>query len=204
RSRLRAPLIGGAVFLAALLQSNLAIGFRHALPLVIVVCVLVAAGAGRLWSVSRARVRLVLAMLVLLHAVSSLSYYPHFVAYTSEYLPGKDRGHEALVDSSLDWGQGLLELRDYMRDRGIPRVYLSYFGSALPEGYGIEYVPLPSFFQLPPRGAATTDEDRPSHIVISATNLYGGYLEDDPFSAVRGSRPDTILAHTLFVYHVDD
>src|SRR5690606_41245766 len=37
-SPLRAPLIGGGVFLASLLQSNLVIGFRHALPLVVIAC----------------------------------------------------------------------------------------------------------------------------------------------------------------------
>ena len=73
--------------------------------------------------------------------LAPLSYYPNFLSYISEYGPGRDRGSEILVDSSLDWGQGLLQLREYMREQGIERVYLSYFGSARPDGYGIDYVP---------------------------------------------------------------
>jgi len=203
-SRLRAPVIAGVVFLASLLQSNLVIGFRHALPLVVIVCVLAGAGAARLWQGGRRHVQFVVLALVLWYAGSSLSYYPHFLAYTSEYVPGRDRGHEALLDSSLDWGQGLLQLREYMREAGISRVYLSYFGSALPEGYGIDYVPLPSFFPLPPRTGPDDGGNRPSHIVVSATNLHGVYLPGDPFRQLRQVAPDTILAHTLFVYRIDE
>ena len=203
-SRLRAPLIGGAVFLASLLQSNLVIGFRHALPLVVFACVLAGAGAARLWEGGRRRVQAVILALVVWYAASSLSYYPNFLAYTSEYVPERDRGHEVLLDSSLDWGQGLVQLREYMRAEGISRVYLSYFGSALPEGYGIDYLPLPSFFALPPRSGADAGGDPPTHMVISATNLHGVYLPGDPFRQLRQVEPDTILAHTLFVYRIDD
>ncbi len=203
-SPLRAPLIGGGVFLASLLQSNLVIGFRHALPLVVFACVLAGAGTASLLQGGRRRVRAVVLALVLWYAGSSLSYYPHFLAYTSEYVPGRNRGHEALLDSSLDWGQGLVQLREYMRGEGISRVYLSYFGSALPEGYGIDYLPLPSFFPLPPRTGPGDGGDPPSHMVISATNLHGVYLPGDPFRQLREVKPDTILAHTLFVYRIDE
>ncbi len=30
-----------------------------------------------------------------------------------------------MVDSNLDWGQGLLELRDWMEEHDVERVYLS-------------------------------------------------------------------------------
>ena len=53
------------------------------------------------------------------------------------------RGAGGLLDSSLDWGQGLLALREWMADNQVPAVRLSHFGSAVPEAYGIEYVPPP-------------------------------------------------------------
>jgi hypothetical protein len=114
----------------------------------------------------------------------------------------RDDGYRVLVDSSLDWGQGLLQLRDYLRREGIPRVYLSYFGSALPDGYGIDYVPLASFFPLPPP-AAPADRARPSVVVISATNLVGNHLQGDPFAALRQRRPDHVVGHVMFVYRLD-
>jgi hypothetical protein len=152
------------------------------------------------WRRSGAVVRSGIAALIIWFAGSSLAYYPHFLTYISEYGPGRNEEHRVLLDSSLDWGQGLLELRDYMRDQGVERVYLSYFGSARPDGYGIDYVAMPSFFFLPEIPRVGVGE--PRHIVISATNLHGLYFQQDAFARFRDVRPDTVLARTLFVYRM--
>lgn len=198
-SPLRAPVVGLTVFTAALLSSNLVIGFRYALPALPLLCVIVGAGVASAWVASRPALRAAFGVLLGAYIVSSVSAYPHYLAYTSEYGPGRDQGHELLADSSLDWGQGLLELRDYMSERDIERVYLSYFGSAMPSGYGINYVPLRSFFPLPPLGPA---EPKPEYAAISATNLRGVYLPDDPFAGFRELRPEAVLAHSILVYRV--
>ena len=96
----------------------------------------------------RVAVRLAVAALLLLQAASVVTAYPHLLSYTSIWAGGRDRAHRVIVDSSLDWGQGLLELRRFMSEKGVSRVRLAYFGSAMPEAYGIDYVPLPSFFRL--------------------------------------------------------
>ncbi len=202
-SRLRAPLVGAAVFGGVLIRTDLALGFRHALPVLPLGCILVAAGVGLTWRATTRRVHTGIAAVVAWYVLSSLSFYPHFLAYTSEYVPSRDQGHKALVDSSLDWGQGLLALRAFMREQGIERVYLSYFGSANPAGYGIEYVPLTSFFDLPEPDAVDDDAPAPSYAVISATNLQGIYLPNDPFAPFRDVEPDWVVAHTLFVYRLD-
>lgn len=41
----------------------------------------------------------------------------------------------------MDWGQGLIALRDEMRARGIGRVHLLYHGTTDPAVYGLDYVP---------------------------------------------------------------
>ena len=199
QSPLRAPVVGSVVFGGSLLASGLDIGFRYALPLLPLLCVLVGVGLGRLWQGLRLRGRAGVVALCTWYVVSSLSYYPHFLAYLSEYWPWPDAGYRVLVDSSLDWGQGLLEVRNFMRKNGIPRVYLSYFGSALPEGYGIDYVALPSFFKLPPHGVQP-GESPPELAIISATNLAGVYLEGDPFARLRDEPPLAVLGHTMYVY----
>jgi hypothetical protein len=198
-SPVRAAAVGLVAFAAALVGSSLVIGFRYALPALPLLCVLVAAGVTRVWAASGRGPRLALAILLLAFAGSSASAYPHFLGYTSEYGSGRDAGHELLADSSLDWGQGLLELRAFMRERGIDRVYLSYFGSAVPFGYGIDYVPLKSFLPLPMLGPP---EPAPHWAVISATNLHGVYLPDDPFAGFRALEPEAVLAHSLLVYRV--
>jgi hypothetical protein len=200
RAPLRMPVIALVAFGAALFASNLAIGFRYALPVVPILCVIAAAGVARLWEGSGRKVRAALVALLVWQAASVLSYYPYFLAYTSEYGPGRDEGHRLLVDSSLDWGQGLLAVRDWMQAENVDRIYLSYFGSAIPAGYGLDYVPLASFFPLGAPGPAP--EVEPEWMVVSATNLRGVYLPGDPFSVLRGREPDTVLAHTMMVYRI--
>lgn len=203
-SPLRVPVVGLLVFGALLLTSKLNIGFRYAMPALPLVAVLAAVGAVRAWreaTEARRTVRVAIAVAVALLVLHPLSYWPHFLTYVSEYGPGRDLNHRVLADSSLDWGQGLLELRDYMQANGIPSVYLSYFGSALPAGYGIRYVPLPSFFPLPPHPAGAPAEE-PRWAAVSATNLVGPYVGPEVFAGLRAAPPDTVLGHTIFVYRI--
>ena len=173
------------MFGAFLARSSLNAGFRYALPVLPLLAVVGAVVWARRWS--NPRVRASVLALVLLQALSTLSVYPHFLAYTSLWAGGRDEGHRAVAD--LDWGQGLLE-----------RVALSYFGSAPPEAYGIEYVALPSFFRL--RGGVTPEPgSAPRFTVISVTNLKGLYLQGrDPFAPYRQREPYRILGHTLAVF----
>jgi hypothetical protein len=106
-----------------------------------------------------------------------------------------------LVDSNTDWGQGLEALRDYLHERGIRRVSLAYFGSALPEGYGIDYVPLPSFFRLPER-APPAGAPPPRYVAISATLMGAPYLEGDPYAAYRDREPAAVIARSIYLYEL--
>jgi hypothetical protein len=198
-SPLRGPALAALVFLAFLLSSNLNIGFRHALPLLPLVIVIAAAGLGRVWA-ARPRLRLVIAALVAVQAASVLSWYPHFIPYTSEYFPNRDLGLTRLTDSSHDWGQGLPLLRDFMAREGVATVYLSYFGSAMPAAYGVHYVPLASAFPLDPLPEPAAE---PRFIAISATNLVGTYV-GDTFAAFKRVEPYQVLGHSIFIYKVDN
>jgi 4-amino-4-deoxy-L-arabinose transferase-like glycosyltransferase len=202
-SRKRALLVGGGVFGLALLASNLNIGFRYALPVLPFICILTGIGVDRSLSAGSRVMKPVVAFLLVGYAVSSLAFYPHFLAYTSEYIPNPDRGYRAVVDSNLDWGQGLLELRDWMQDNQVEKVGLSYFGSALPWGYGIDYEPLLSHLELAAPPERLRNSHSVTHVAISATNLQGVYLEGDPFREYRHREPVAVLAHSLFIYDVD-
>lgn len=195
----RGALVGVVVFGAFLLRSDLNAGFRYALPLLPLLAVLVGAGFARPWRSTRVRGGF-FAGLLALQAGSVLTAYPHLIAYASTWTGGRDRLWHVLADSNVDWGQGLLELRAFMAEEGVESVRLSYFGSAPPEAYGIEYVALPSFFRLSvPRtpGAELT----PRFTVISANNLIGLYLQGrDPFEVYRAREPYRVLGHALFVY----
>ena len=196
----RGALLGVLVFGVFLLQSDLNAGFRYALPMMPLLAVLAAVGVARVWRRSGRPLRGLLVGLVALQAFSVLSVYPHFLAYSSVWAGGRDAAYRALVDSNLDWGQGLHELRDFMEDEGVSSVRLSYFGSAVPDAYGIEYVALPSFFRLDHERTPAA-EASPRFTVISATNLQGLYLQGrDPFASYRAREPFRVIGHSLFVY----
>jgi hypothetical protein len=161
--------------------------------------VLIAAGVSWLWGAGRPAVRVAVVALLASNAVSVAGYYPYFLPYISEYARHRPL-YETLVDSNTDWGQGLIALHDFMQRRGIRQVYLGYFGSALPEGYRIDYVTLPSFFELPQREA--DQQSLPRYIAVSATLLAGLYVKDDPFAELRKRQPVAILARTMWIYEL--
>jgi len=70
-----------------------------------------------------------------------------YLAYFNQVAAGPKNGYKHLVDSSLDWGQDLPALRSWLAqnpDRfGTGQRYLAYFGTALPEWYGIKATSLP-------------------------------------------------------------
>ncbi len=74
--------------------------------------------------------------------------YPDFLAYFNLLAGGANNGWRSLVDSNLDWGQDLDDLPEWMAENDVDEVWLSYFGEARPEYYGITYRGLDSF---PPR-----------------------------------------------------
>lgn len=196
RSPLRGPVIAIVVFGMFLVTSRLNIGFRHAMPVLPFIVVIAAAGLAPMWKSHGRRLRLGIAALVVVQAASVLSWYPHFIPYTSEYFRDRDRGYRLLTDSSHDWGQALPLLRRFMEEENVSAVQLSYFGSADPAAYGVHYVPLPSFFDLPP---GTTSGEAPRFIAVSATNLVGGYV-DGAFAPFRTREPYRVLGHTVYIY----
>jgi hypothetical protein len=110
------------------------------------------------------------------------------------------------VDSNIDWGQDLKGLRVWMDGEGVDHIRLSWFGTARPEMYGIEYDLLPGL----PYGFLLWDAlpfDRthpePGVYVISVTNLVGVHFPDsDIYSWFRERPPDDRIGNSLFVYRV--
>ena len=193
----RAPAVGVAFFLAGLLSSSMNIGFRHALPMLPAICVLVAQGTWLVWERGGRALRAALGIVFAAYVASTTMRYPYFLAYLSEYVAGRPT-YATLVDSSTDWGQGLIALRDFMRERNLDAVALGFFGSAVPDlGYGVRYYAMPSYYTLSEPGPGMP---LPRYLVVSATLLAGNYVKDDPYAALRGRKPEAVLAGSLYVY----
>ena len=115
-----------------------------------------------------------LAVLALLGAAifSSLRVYPHSMSYFNELAGGPENGHNYLVDSNIDWGQDLLDLRDWYRQHPEARPFgLAFYHFVDPRLFGFDYglPPLgpavesdPGWFPNPPTNSAPSPAISPS------------------------------------------
>jgi len=137
------------------LASHLNIGHRHILPtypVLYIFCGILGWAIVRCWQSARAvRAGLCVVTVGLLgwQAATAAGIYPHYLAYFSPIVGGSREGYKHLVDSSLDWGQDLPGLKQWLDANRQPQepLYLSYFGTGDPESYGISAVLMPT---IPP------------------------------------------------------
>jgi hypothetical protein len=160
------------------IRSNLNIGHRHILPTYPVLFILCGAAGVIPRSAHRAIKALPIALLALL-AAASLWTYPNYLTYFNTIAGGPDGAYRHLVDSSLDWGQDLPGLGDYLTERkaeGFSEpIYVSYFGSGGAVGkrhFGVEGQTLPGSWPKDARGDLTF---KPGLYAISVTNLQQVY-----------------------------
>lgn len=167
------------------------IGIRHilpALPFLIVFASQITTFGERLpkWH------RPVIAILCVWLVISALVIFPDFLAYFNELIGGPSNGHKYLVDSDLDWGQGLIQVRDYMEANDLGVVKFSYFGSVNPGVYGIFLKPLSQEETLRPQKDV---------YLISVTNLYDVDSRDhQAWSWARYREPTARIGRSVFVY----
>lgn len=167
-----------AVYWAFSLASHLNIGHRHILPvypiLFVLAGVIIRPAASR-WLCGAA------GALIGLAAVESMAIRPHYLAYFNFFAGGPASGWRHLVDSSLDWGQDLPGLAEWLhahRQSGEP-VYVAYTGTGDFRYEGITGEALaPYYNHYRPR---RWQELKPGLYCVSATEL------QDVYSPFRGA-----------------
>jgi hypothetical protein len=189
-----------ALFGAAALRTNLQIGLRHVLP--VYPAVILVAGAGVAWLLARLPRGAVAALLLAL-ALEVGAVHPDLIAYFNVASGGPGRADRLLVDSNLDWGQGLVQLREWMAKGGVERINLSYFGSVDPAIYGVRAIPLEG---SPPAAGAVRPPELPGYVAVGITNLRGEYLAPGRrglYQDLLAREPVAVIAHAIRVYRVD-
>ena len=128
----------GVLLVIALFFTRYNFGIRYLLPLLPLACV----WCGGLMNPNvRPPLRRTAVAFTLLLALESCLAAPWFLSFFNWPAGGRGTGDRLVNDSNVDWGQGLIALRDELGRRGIHRVYLSYHGTTDPAVYGIDYVP---------------------------------------------------------------
>jgi hypothetical protein len=181
------------LFFIACMIGKINIGLRYVLPVYPFLFVFVS----RLAAPAARRRRLFAVAVSLLlgwHLASSISIYPHYLAYFNEFIGGPSRGYKYLVDSNLDWGQDVKGLKNYLRENGIDKIWeYGFFHDAL-NYYGIDHQPLP-----------VSGEGVNGFVAISAMNLQSVRRNDKhTFDWLKQRRPVAQIGYSIFVYVVGD
>jgi hypothetical protein len=197
-----------AVFAVLTLTRGINIGHRHLLPVYPFLFVLAARAAA--WAAQRARAgarapAVTVGLLAAWAVAGTVRVHPHYLAYFNEAAGGPANGYRLLVDSSLDWGQDLIRLREWAARQGVATLKLSYFGTADPEYYRVPARLLPGY--MPPVPRKVVREIRRGDVVaVSATNLEGVYLERESLplmEKLRGLTPLAQVGYSILVYRAD-
>jgi 4-amino-4-deoxy-L-arabinose transferase-like glycosyltransferase len=192
------------IYVGLVMTRHVQNGHRHLLPLY--PFLFVAAGRPAAWAASlswRRPARLFVIALATWYAIGALRVFPNYLAYFNEIVGGPGSGYRFLVDSDLDWGQDLEALKAYMDANHVRRIKLSYFGTADPGFYGIDYDLLPSYKLGNPRVWRIEPGDL---VAVSATLLEGIDLPAEGealMQRLRTRQPLAKIGYSIFVYRVD-
>lgn len=193
------------VFLFFAIQSKYDIGERHILPLYPFALLI----AGAIWEHVRARparlgidvrtwwgyktinFNIVALLLVLaLNAADALRSAPDYLTYFNILVKPANSWHY-LTDSNLDWGQGLIALREYQQQHPDESLHLAYFGSVNPALYGVRALPL------------APEERVAGKAVIGASALSGQVLIDPSgYRWLLTNPPRQMIDRSMFVYEI--
>ncbi len=186
-----------ALTLGMAMASHIDIGERHILqayPFVL----LFAAGA---WQVVASSLRkpgaglargasITLVLLAALNAADALRYAPDYLSFFNVVISPAE-SYRYLSDSNLDWGQGLIALRNYQRRHPGEKIHLAYQGSVEPNWYGI-------------RAEDLGEQQRTTGTVVVAASLLSGQWLANPnaYHWLLQYPRKAILNHTLYVFEV--
>jgi Dolichyl-phosphate-mannose-protein mannosyltransferase len=195
----------GVVFLFFAIQSKYDIGERHILPLY-PFALLVAASIWEHMKLHQAGVDIdvrsqsgyralnanliALVLVLVLNAADVLRSAPDYLTYFN-VLVKPANSWRYLTDSNLDWGQGLIALRDYEQQHPGEALHLAYFGSVNPALYGVHATPL-------------APEERVSGKIVVGTSALSGQVLTDPNSYrwLLPEAPLQMLDRSMFVYEI--
>lgn len=193
-----------AVYFLISLFTPLNIGYRHLLPILPFLYLFLAANLPP-WRVGRLPVPLIFAIWLL--GVALLAW-PNYIPYFNWATGRAENRWQLLSDSNLDWGQDLPALAEWQSTHDGP-LYLSYFGTAHPSAYGLNFTALPTWEpgpeQLPlARQTFNPHDPAPGFYAISVTNLQGLVLgaASDTFAWFRAQVPVAQMGGSIFVYEV--
>ncbi|MCX6763966.1 MAG: hypothetical protein NTZ97_04565 [Candidatus Moranbacteria bacterium] len=174
------------LYMVISLSSNLQIGLRHIMPVIISIMLLTAREIDLYWNLKLFRIvkiKFLFFFLATTALISTLISFPYYLSYYNAFAGGTDQGYKIATDSNYDWGgQDVKRLAEWVKENKINKIYahiftnvpLKYYLGNGYEPYNIEW------------GWIPTD----SYIVVSIfeyqNNIYNNKLpESKKYSSLK-------------------
>jgi len=185
------------VYWAFTLKGSLNIGIRHLIPTVPFVIMFIVKNLYRyLGKVTILSWQTVwIAVLLIWYVLGTIWYYPQYIAYFNFFV-NRDNRYKYLTDSSLDWGQDLLRLRDYMDENNIDSIKIDYFGGSVPQYY------LPQMEEWYSGYGPTTGWIAVSATFVQLSKLYGPKEGIWSYQWLDNYRPEAVIGGSILVYYI--
>ncbi|MFA4880443.1 MAG: hypothetical protein WC650_02365 [Candidatus Doudnabacteria bacterium] len=144
------------LYMVITLSSNLQIGLRHIMPVIISVILLTARGIDLHWNLKLFRVlktKSLFFLLAIVILVSTIVFFPYYLSYYNAFAGGTNNGYKIATDSNYDWGgQDVKRLAEWVKDNNINKIYahiftnvpLQYYLGKGYEPYNIEWGWIPT------------------------------------------------------------
>lgn len=185
--------IPALIYSLSAVLSRFNLGIRHLLPSLPFLYILI--GGATVFLCSRFRRAVWLAAPVILWLVlGTLLSFPNYLAYFNEIQPltGLEK-HEIFADSNLDWGQNLIRLADFVKEKGIRKIKVSYWFDIGPTR---TYVP-----EADDWGEGF--DNSVEWYAVGATQFqFAKVQKDDPFLFLRSKEPVEIVGDGILVYEI--
>lgn len=197
-------LLPAALMLAVASSSGMQLGIRYVLPAIPLLLLFISEIAtGWSWPQTHCRPLLLAAWLLLCDPWSA---HPEYLAYFNTLAGGSELGRFHLLDSNLDWGQDLHELKQFVAEHPEAEpLSLAYFGTLPPESLGLKYENPP--INIPRAGWHAVSVNFVMGLPGGTRNGHGSiravYPGED-FSYFRLFKPEHRIGASIDVYHLTE
>ncbi len=186
------------------------LGIRYIIPVLPFAYLAGGVALARMWGSGSTTKRCLAGVLAAWLVVAAAGIYPDHLSYFNEFacvaepgqigLDGGSRcGTSWLDDSNVDWGQGLKQLKAWLKVHANGRtVRLGYFGSFPPEAYGFPLEKLSPLQLVEPPSPGLYAVS--AHTVAYLSGLIDKYHEGSNW--MRTTRPTAIVGHSLYIFDI--
>lgn len=173
--RLVPIIVAPAILAVVAVSSNLNIGHRHILPIYPFLFVLIGVVGAELFLTKKGR--WINYSFVLLLAIGHVNTYPNYLSFFNGLIGGPRNAHHYVIDSSIDWGQDIGRLSDWLNHHNKENTpeYYALFTQASPSYWGLDGVFLKSHGNIELDDRQAPNRLKPGIYCVSVTMLQGGY-----------------------------